>query len=137
MDWWHPDRPRQANGAPMYIDRHGRPIAALQGLTVEPRSDGSYTVALMLCVGEGEFGWKECVATDLPVLMDCIGLYTLDPETFMRNYLDYEPPVHARGYRPYVVPPEPREPARHQTHPTGADLLNYLALLPKEPPNDS
>lgn len=121
----------------MYIDRHGRPVAALQGLTVEPRSDGSYTVALMLCVGDGVFGWKETVASDLPMLMDCIGIYTLDPEIFMKTYLDYEPPIHAKGYRPYVVPPEPAEPVRRQIHLTGADLLAHLHLLPKEPPNDT
>lgn len=99
-----PDRPRQANGWPCYMDLSGKPIAALQSLIISTNlSDkGGYDVGVWLLENATE---ASCYHTRLltgqevgQLIMD----YAENPEDVLRQVFSYKGPS-----APAAKPPPP------------------------------
>ena len=86
MRYDDPARPTVAC-RPAYFDPTGKPIAALQGLTVEPFEEG-WRLSLWLMVdrsGAAEFS----TTVQLGQLEPMLSLFCNDPESFLSSYLGY------------------------------------------------
>lgn len=104
MHFWSPERPRNADGQPMYFDlATGMPIGPLQELGFYPKENGAWYVVVYLAVAPDE--------ARLHTFEDHI-----DPATLLREYLDDPELVLAEYFKfrfnPRTQLPQPkREPS--------------------------
>lgn len=87
MNLFDPQRPTLSNGRKQYFFK-GTPIAAIPFLDVEPNSDGSYTVSIMLrtssSINRG-FEWHHAECASGPALLELLNQWRLDPEETMKT----------------------------------------------------
>lgn len=97
MQYHASDRPRQANGRPMYRTPGGW-LAAIPNLSIDPAPTGMFRVSVMLLVAPNEAQWFHHETADLAPLLDSWGA---DPEGTMEATFEWK----WRGLAPSVTPP--------------------------------
>lgn len=86
MQYHASDRPRGANGLPLYRTPAGW-LAAIPQMAISPLATGGFRVGVMLLVAPGSAQWHHAEVHELAPLMDAWGA---DPEATMEETFQWK-----------------------------------------------